>query len=49
MTGTHYQNGIVQIKTEGERVAKGETIFRYYSNDEENLKKQIKEGVKNEQ
>ena len=43
MTGEHYQNGIVQIKAEGEKAAKGEQVFRYYSNDEENLKKQIKE------
>ena len=43
MTGTNYQNGIVQIKAEGEKVAKGETVFRYYSNNEENLKNQIKQ------
>ena len=43
MTGTNYQNGIVQIKAEGEKVAKGETIFRYYSKNEEDLKNQIKD------
>ncbi len=43
MTGSNYQNGIVQIKAEGEKVAKGESIFRYYSNNEENLKDQIKQ------
>lgn len=32
-----------QIKTEGERVAKGEAIFRYYSNGEDNLIKKIEE------
>ena len=32
-----------QIKTEGERVAKGESIFRYYSSGEENLVNKIKE------
>ena len=32
-----------QIKTEGERVAKGEAIFRYYSNGEDSLKKKIEE------
>ena len=30
---------MAQIKTEGERVAKGEAIFRYYSNGEETLVK----------
>ena len=43
MKGNNYQNGIVQIKAEGEKVAKGEAVFRYYSNNEENLTKQIKE------
>lgn len=32
-----------QIKSEGEKVAKNENIFRYYSKNEENLKKQIAE------
>lgn len=40
--GNNYQNGIVQIKSEGEKVAKGEPIFRYYSNDEEQITQQIK-------
>lgn len=39
--GNNYKNGMAQIKTEGERVAKNEAIFRYYSNGEENLKKKI--------
>ncbi len=39
--GSNYKNGMVQIKTEGERVAKNEAIFRYYSSGEENLKKKI--------
>lgn len=43
LEGTHTQNGIVQIKTEGEKIAKGENIFRYYSDNEEKLKNQIKE------
>lgn len=34
---------MAQIKTEGERVAKDEAIFRYYSNNEENLTKKIAE------
>ena len=41
--GENYKNGIVQIKNEGEKVSKGEAIFRYYSNGEENLLKQIQE------
>ena len=41
--GESYKNGIVPIKTEGERVAKGESVFRYYSNNEENLVKKIEE------
>ena len=34
-----------QIKSEGEKVAKNENIFRYYSKNEENLKKQIAENA----
>ncbi len=41
--GENYKNGMSQIKTEGEKVAKGEPIFRYYSNGEENLLKKIAE------
>lgn len=43
LKGENYQNGIEQIKTEGEKVAKGEAIFRYYSNDEEDLIEKIAE------
>ena len=43
LKGDNYKNGIEQIKTEGEKVAKGEAIFRYYSNNEENLVEKIKE------
>lgn len=39
--GENYKNGIYQIKTEGERVAKGDPIFRYYTNNEEELVKKI--------
>lgn len=39
--GENYKNGISQIKTEGQRVAKGDPIFRYYSNNEESLVKKI--------
>lgn len=41
--GENYKNGMSQIKTEGEKVAKGEAIFRYYSNGEDNLVKKIEE------
>lgn len=41
--GENYKNGMVMIKNEGERTAKGETIFRYYSHDEERLEKKIAE------
>lgn len=43
LKGDNYKNGIEQIKTEGEKVAKGEPIFRYYSNDEKKLVEKIKE------
>ena len=39
--GENYKNGIYQIKAEGERVAKGDHIFRYYTNNEEELVKKI--------
>jgi putative membrane fusion protein len=39
--GENYKNGIMQIKSEGERAAKDENIFRYYSNNEETLKQKI--------
>lgn len=43
LKGENYKNGIEQIKTEGEKVAKDEEIFRYYSNNEEALVEKIKE------
>ncbi len=39
--GQNYKNGMMQIKTEGERAAKDENIFRYYSTNEETLKQKI--------
>ena len=39
--GENYKNGLVEIASEGTKVSKGENVFRYYSNNEENLKKQI--------
>ena len=41
LKGENYKNGIEQIKTEGEKVAKGESVFRYYSNNEDNLAEKI--------
>ncbi len=41
--GNNYKNGMVQIKAEGEKCAKDENIFRYYSAGEENLIKKIQE------
>lgn len=41
--GQNYKNGIEQIRTEGEKVAKGEAIFRYYSNNEKSLVEKIKD------
>ncbi len=41
--GENYKNGISQIKTEGQRVAKGDPIFRYFTNNEESLNKKIAE------
>lgn len=43
LRGEEYKNGMIQIKSEGEKVAKGETVFRYYSNGEEELTKKINE------
>lgn len=39
--GNNYKNGMEQIKNEGEKTAKGEAIYRYYSKNEEELKKKI--------
>ncbi len=41
--GDNYKNGIVQIKSEGERIAKGDQVFRYYTNNEEEILKKIEE------
>lgn len=43
LKGENYKNGLVQIKAEGEKVAKGEAVFRYLTAGEEKLKSQIKE------
>ncbi len=43
LQGNNYKNGMVKIITEGERVQAGESIFRYYSKNEENLIRKIEE------
>lgn len=40
-TGNSEQNEIYRIKAEGEKVAKGDTIYRYYSEEEETLTNKI--------
>ena len=41
--GQNYKNGMVKKKNEGEKVAKGDSVFRYYSSGEEELKNKIAE------
>lgn len=41
--GENLKNGMEQIVDEGNKIAKNEAIFRYYSNGEESLKEKIKE------
>ena len=41
--GNNYKNGMEQIKAEGEKTAKGESIYRYYSQNEQKITKQISE------
>ena len=41
LQGENAKNGMVQIKYENEKVSKGDSVFRYFSNNEENLVKQI--------
>ena len=43
VTGNNYKNGMEQIKTEGEKTAKGDSIYRYYSKNEDSIKEQIAE------
>lgn len=43
LQGENYKNGMVQILSDGERAAKNDEVFRYYSNSEENILKQISE------
>lgn len=41
--GENYKNGMEQIKSEGEKVSSNESVFRYYSQNEQDLKKKIEE------
>ena len=41
--GENYKNGMVEIKSEGSKVASGDPVFRYYSSGEEDLKNKIAE------
>ena len=43
LKGKNYQNGLTSIVSEGERAAKGQTIFRYSSGNEEEIKSKIEE------
>ena len=43
LKGENYSNGLDQIITDGFRVSKGEAVFRYYSNNEDEIVKQIEE------
>ncbi len=41
LQGENYKNGMVQIISEGQRIAKGEPAFRYYSSGEDEILNQI--------
>ena len=41
--GEHYQNGIFTVASEGEKVAKSEPVFRYYSDSEKETNAKISE------
>ena len=43
LEGQNYKNGLTSIVSEGERTAKGQTIFRYSSLEEESTKQKIEE------
>lgn len=43
LEGQNYKNGLTPIISEGERTAKGQTIFRYSSLEEESTKQKIEE------
>ena len=41
LQGENYKNGILQIKTEGQRVSNGDPIFRYYSESEDEIRNEL--------
>lgn len=43
LKGKEESNGLTQIVTEGTRVSKGESVFRYFASDEDEITKQIEE------
>ena len=43
LKGENYKNGLTPIIAEGERTAKGQTVFRYSGNEEEDTKEKIEE------
>lgn len=43
LQGENYKNGMVKVLSDGERAAKSQVVFRYYSNSEETIMKQIDE------
>ena len=43
LKGENYKNGMVRLKTEGEKVEKGGIVFRYYTKGENDLIKKIEE------
>lgn len=43
LQGENYKNGVVKVVSDGERVSKSQIVFRYYSNSEDAIIKQIDE------
>lgn len=43
LKGENSKNGLIEIKPEGAKVSKGENVFRYYSDNEQDLKTKIAE------
>ena len=43
LQGENYTNGMIRVISDGERVAKSDVVFRYYSDSEEAIMKQIDE------
>lgn len=41
LQGENYKNGMIQVLPDGQRASMSEIVFRYYSNNEESIKKQI--------